>query len=183
MAGVTRSRSRASCSTTGRGPRPVADQRGARLRRPRRAREKGVEAAIDQLCAKAGCVSVRFSQARATNQTPGIPDRRYYVWRRDTWNLKGPEQRLAFWVEVKAPGGRQSSAQRTFQGLCELAGDPYVLGGFREVLAFLIRHGLWKLPAGVNYIAAHASDRDDVARTTARYLPSAQMHTSAQETE
>lgn len=108
--------------------------------RIRRAPEKAVEAKIDDLCRTAGCVAIRFSQARASRQSPGIPDRRYY---------HPAPPRLAFWVEAKAPNGRQSPAQRTFQALCDLCGDIYVLGGYREVLEFLIRAELWRLPEGV----------------------------------
>lgn len=118
--------------------------------RRRRAPEKAVEASIDRLCALAGCTPIRFSQARATQQTPGIPDRRYYA----------PAARLAFWVEVKAPGGRQSADQAAFQALCDACDDPYVLGGYRAVLEFLIARGLWHLPAGISI--------DDVCRERER---------------
>jgi hypothetical protein len=117
--------------------------------RARRAPEKAVEARIDQLCALAGCTAIRFSQARATMQTPGVPDRLYFA----------PEHGLAFWVEAKAPKGRQSTAQATFEALSSLCRVPYVLGGYREVLVFLIDRGLWQLPAGITV--------DDVARTAA----------------
>ena len=71
----------------------------------RRLVEKAIQARVDGLCALAGCTPIHFSQARASKQTPGIPDRRYYA----------PKGGLAFWVEVKAPNGRQSEAQRAFQ--------------------------------------------------------------------
>ena len=105
---------------------------------PRGALEKKVEQRIDELCANAGCESVHFSQARATKQSFGIPDRRYY-----------PREGPAFWVEVKAEGGRQTESQAAFEDRCRRCGDPYVLGGYREVLAYLITRGLWRLPAGM----------------------------------
>ena len=94
------------------------------------------------LCALAGCECVHFSQARATGQTPGIPDLRFY-----------PPSGPAFWVEAKAAGGRQSPAQAAFQARCARCGDPYVLGGYREVLAYLRARGLWRDPAGLGLAA------------------------------
>ena len=115
--------------------------RGGTVRpyRPRRTIEKEVERRVDALCALAGCATVRFSQARATQQTPGIPDRLYFA----------PTHALAFWVECKAPGGRQSVAQAQFQARALACGMPYVLGGYRDVAAFLVERGLWRLPPGV----------------------------------
>jgi len=107
--------------------------------RYRRSPEKLVVARIDNLCAMAGCVSIHFSQARASNQTPGIPDRLYFH----------PEEGVAFWVEAKARRGRQSDAQKVFQSLTTACHTPYVLGGYREVLAFLLERHLWHLPVGV----------------------------------
>ena len=107
--------------------------------RGRRVSEKTVEAAVDRLCALAGCEAVRFSQARATQQSPGIPDRLYYP----------PVPHRPFWVEVKAEGGRQSKAQVAFQSRCAAHDERYVLGGYRDVLRYLVDVGLWRLPAGV----------------------------------
>jgi hypothetical protein len=106
---------------------------------PRRALEKAVEARIDRLCALAGCTAVRFSQARASKQSPGIPDRLYFA----------PEHALAFWVEAKSANGVQSPAQLAFEKLSWKCCVPYVLGGYREVLTFLVQHSLWRLPEGI----------------------------------
>jgi hypothetical protein len=111
---------------------------------PRRALEKAVEAQIDRLCALAGCTAIRFSQARASMQTPGIPDRLYFAEARHA-----PDLGLAFFVEVKAAKGVQSAAQKWFEGLCTACGVPYVCGGYREVLTFLVNRGLWRLPEGI----------------------------------
>ena len=115
-----------------------APEQAVKPRRPR-VSEKVVEAAVDRLCALAGCEAVRFSQARATKQSPGIPDRLYYP----------PAPHRPFWVEVKADGGRQSPAQVAFQRRCEAHDERYVLGGYRDVLAYLVAYGLWRLPPGV----------------------------------
>jgi hypothetical protein len=92
---------------------------------------------VDALCAGAGCARVAFSHPWNTMQTPGIPDRRYY-----------PRKGLGFWVEAKAPDGRQSTDQAAFEAHCQRCGDPYLLGGPREVLAYLVAEGHWPLPPG-----------------------------------
>jgi len=92
--------------------------------------EKQVEAACDRLMAALGFTSIHFSQTRATRQTPGIPDRKYY------------RDRLTFWLEVKRPGGKQSQYQRDFQKMCTRAGETYVLGGLDELTSYLRAKGL-----------------------------------------
>lgn len=78
--------------------------------------EKAEERLCDNLMAKLGFTVVRFSQARATNQTLGIPDRRY----RNTTIGR------AFWWEVKAANGKLSEQQFLFlrgeQGVGDSAG-------------------------------------------------------------
>lgn len=91
--------------------------------------EKHVELACDRLMAALGWTSIHFSQARATRQTPGIPDRKYY------------QGRFTFWLEVKRPGGKQSPHQVAFQRMCEDAGELYCLGGVDELRLFLTAHG------------------------------------------
>jgi hypothetical protein len=87
--------------------------------------EKQVEGECDKLVTLMGWSVVRFSQARASRQTPGIPDRKYY---------KGSR---TFWFECKAEGGKQRPEQKAFQEMCEEAGELYVLGGLEELQAFL----------------------------------------------
>lgn len=91
--------------------------------------EKQVEAAGDRLMAAHGFVAVRFSQARATNQSPGIPDRKYFHAARG----------LAVWWEAKAPGGKQRPAQREFQLMAEAVGETYLLGGTMALTEWLAR--------------------------------------------
>ena len=78
----------------------------------------------DDLLARTGCTIARFSQARATMQTPGIPDRAVFTW----------DGRFA-WLEYKAPDGKQSAAQRRFQEDCERCGVPYLLVDDAQQLA------------------------------------------------
>jgi hypothetical protein len=75
----------------------------AKRRAPVRS-EKAEEQLCDDLVARiAGRDAVvRFSQARATMQTLGIPDRRYRV------------HGVAFWFEVKAEDGKLTTAQHAF---------------------------------------------------------------------
>lgn len=83
----------------------------------------------DELMALHGFRSIHFSQARATMQTPGIPDRKYYHRGR----------RLACWWEAKAEGGVQSEAQRQFQLDAEACGEVYLLGGVEALVQWLKR--------------------------------------------
>ena len=104
----------------------------AAIGRGPRVPEKIVERCCDQLYASAGCEVVRFSQARATQQTPGIPDRKVYH----------RPSGCTFWFEVKAQGGQQSKHQRAFQAMAEACGETYVLGGLEAAEAQLIAMGL-----------------------------------------
>lgn len=85
--------------------------------------EKQVEAMGDRLMEQMGWRSIHFSQARASRQTPGIPDRKYYH------RALG----VTLWWEAKKPGGKQRPAQREFQQDAEACGEVYVLGGVEEL--------------------------------------------------
>lgn len=91
--------------------------------------EKDVERACDLLMRALGFNAVRFSQARASMQTRGIPDRKYY------------RDRFTFWFECKRQGGKQSPDQLAFQRMAEEAGELYLLGGLAELEFFLIDRG------------------------------------------
>jgi len=83
--------------------------------------EKDVEHQCDSLVHQCGGDVVRFSQVRASKQTPGISDRRYRV------------HGVAWWFEVKRLGGRLSVAQHEFL-LRELAcGSVATCGGVQEL--------------------------------------------------
>lgn len=102
--------------------------------------EKDHEHKGDQLMAEYGFVVIRFSQSRATQQTEGIPDRRYY----------SPARGLAFWWEAKAEGGKQRAAQRDFMALCDATGDVYYCGTFDALAAWFaeeVREGFpsWRV--------------------------------------
>jgi hypothetical protein len=90
-------------------------------------REKDVEALVDRLMAACGFRAIRFSQARATMQTPGIPDRRYVH----------ETLALAIWYEMKRPGGKWSTPQQAFAAECERLGELYVVGTETEAYAVL----------------------------------------------
>ena len=87
--------------------------------------EKQVQAAVVRLYTLAGCAVYNLSQARATMQSPGLPD--LYVFHADTGT--------AWWHEVKRPGGKPSPAQLEFQARCAACGVPYLLGGLEEAEA------------------------------------------------
>lgn len=89
--------------------------------------EKQVEAAGDRAMGMLGFAAIRFSQARATMQSPGIPDRRYYHAGR----------RLALWWEAKRDGGKQSGAQLIFQSVAEACGELYCVGTDDDLAQFV----------------------------------------------
>lgn len=92
--------------------------------------EKEVEGACDRLMAILGFKIIRFSQARETRQTEGIPDRKYY------------RGRYTLWLEAKRPGGKQRKDQKKFQRYAENAGEVYVLGGLEALTNQLQQLGL-----------------------------------------
>lgn len=79
-----------------------------------------------------GFTVINFSQKRATKQTPGIPDTKYYHVRRG----------LTLWHEDKATWGTQSSAQKDFQTMAEACGELYVLGTLHDLEAWLITNNI-----------------------------------------
>lgn len=93
--------------------------------------EKEIEHECDRLARALGFQVVRFSHPGKTKQTPGIPDRRYYHVAR----------RVALWLEVKAPAGKQRPDQRLFQEMCESVGETYLLGGLGDFRRWLIAGG------------------------------------------
>jgi hypothetical protein len=94
---------------------------------PEVAREKQEEAWGDKLMEEYGFISIHFSQARASRQTPGIPDRKYY-------NI---DRKLTLWWEAKAGDGRQSRVQREFQAMAEACGETYILGTHLDLAGWL----------------------------------------------
>ena len=103
--------------------------------------EKEVEHQCDNLMKSLGWTIVRFSQARATKQTRGIPDRRYYP-PKDAPAIAPEVWPLAFWFECKKSGGKQSVYQAEFEKMCTSAGDHYVLGGLKELAQYLREQGI-----------------------------------------
>jgi len=81
--------------------------------------------------ASLGFTSIHFSQARATQQTPGIPDRRYY----------SPDRGAAVWWEAKTAIGRPSAFQTAFRALVESVGEEYVLGTEEALVEWAVGKG------------------------------------------
>lgn len=103
--------------------------RGTRLPQPS---EKDVERLGDKLMALLGFTAWRYSQARATQQSPGIPDRFY----------THPTRGLHVFWEAKRPGGKQRTSQRTFQAEVTACGLNYVCGTDDVLLAWCEAQGL-----------------------------------------
>jgi hypothetical protein len=91
------------------------------------AREKAVEAGVIDLFRKCGLLVFKLSQPRATMQSEGIPD----LW------VFCPRRRLAFWWEVKRPGGKLSPHQQRFRELSLECGIGHHVGGRDEARALL----------------------------------------------
>lgn len=90
--------------------------------------EKDEEAACDNVVCRAGADRkdvVRFSQSRASRQSPGISDRRYRV------------RSSAFWWEVKADDGRLSDDQILFLSREMDCGEVVGCGNEGDLIAFL----------------------------------------------
>ena len=91
--------------------------------------EKQVEHSGDRAMALLGFSVWRFSQARATMQSPGIPDRRYvHIGRK-----------LAIWWEAKSAKGVQSPYQRAFQQECRATREHYVCGTDDVLAAYVLQ--------------------------------------------
>ena len=113
--------------------------------KPRPPLERDVQRRVVALLKSAGFTVYSLSQGYrpggrghgTTRQTKGLPD------------LYAMSPRLFLWVEVKRLGGKQTPEQVEFEADCRACGIPYVLGGYREVLEWLIARDVWRLPPGV----------------------------------
>lgn len=112
---------------------PTIDEpRSAELRRVN-VLEKEEQAFIAKLFRGFGCKVYNLSQARATKQTPGLPD----LW------VIHRAAKLAWWFECKrAWGGKLSDAQADFLGECHDAGVRIVVGDRRAAAKLLVDVGL-----------------------------------------
>lgn len=90
--------------------------------------EKTEEQWGDDLMARHGYFTVRLSQARETNQTPGIPDRKYYHegWGHTVW-----------WEAKRQKRARTSQAQYDFERRARACGEEYVRGPFSALEAYM----------------------------------------------
>ncbi len=78
--------------------------------------------------------------------------------------------RIGVWFhEVKRDGGVLSWEQQQWQARCERCRQRYVLGGPHEALAFLMEHGLYRLPAGTTLVMV-ASPTRVTRETEAQHL-------------
>lgn len=89
--------------------------------------EKAVEAWVIDLFRKCGLLVWKTSQPRASMITEGLFD----LW------VFCPRRKLAFWWEVKRPGGKLSPVQRRFLELCRECGVRAYVGGLDEARALL----------------------------------------------
>lgn len=108
-----------------------------------KALEKHVEHAGDVLMQKLGFEVVRFSHPGKTQQTIGIPDRRYYrrprlEQRADGQFLTKP---LVVWVEYKSASGEPRPGQDLFREMAEACGEEIVVGGVDELARWLLAKG------------------------------------------
>ncbi|HTE46633.1 MAG TPA: hypothetical protein VK636_15375 [Gemmatimonadaceae bacterium] len=104
----------------------------------------------DKLMRALGFEVVCFSQKKRAKVTPGIPDRRYMRRPRVAGRATFPDDRVVeqlgpavtLWMEWKASWGRQSDPQKNFQALTEACGEPYVVGGYAQLVEWLLAQRL-----------------------------------------
>lgn len=102
-----------------------------------------MEATGDLIMKSLGFDSYHFSQSRATMQTPGIPDRKYF----------SRERRAAVWWEAKTAIGHPSAFQVAFRANCEACGEEYVLGTDDALVDWAVSKGFAeRLPNGLRVI-------------------------------
>ena len=101
--------------------------------------EKIVQRDIIRFFEGLGCTVYRLSQARATRQTPGLPDLYIFCQRK----------RVAFWWETKRTDtGQRSDAQLDFAGLCADCRVAYGHGAYANARAMAQKLGLmWSAAA------------------------------------
>jgi hypothetical protein len=102
--------------------------------------EKRIEAEGDDMMRKLGFEVIRFSHPGKTQQTPGIPDRRYYRRPRMLELRDGRflAPAITVWVEYKSATGEQRPGQKLFQELVEACGETYLLAGPGALETWLI---------------------------------------------
>lgn len=85
----------------------------------------------------------RKSDFHGTMQTPGIPDLQFFLpEKRSQFALDGSRTRRLVIVEAKRQkGGRFSSEQIEYRGLCAAAGVDYIGGCLDDVIAWLVKEG------------------------------------------
>lgn len=89
--------------------------------------EKAVEAWVIDLFRKCGLYVWKTSQPRSSMITEGLPD----LW------VFCPRRKLAFWWEVKRPGGKLTPIQQRFRDLCLECGVRHYVGGIDEARQLL----------------------------------------------
>lgn len=95
--------------------------------------EKAEQVEVRKLLIAHGFNIYNLSQARASKQTPGLPDL-WCVHKRD---------RVAFWWEVKRQvGGKLSTAQEEFAAECVRAGVGHYVGDRHACVRLLLGLGL-----------------------------------------
>lgn len=114
----------------------------SRIFRPPRVRETVVQGQIVRALRTIGAAVYEIGRPphrddafRGLRQTPGVPDICAHM---PEGPQRGPH---TLWIEVKAAGGKLSEAQQAFRDFCLMAGEPHIVGGLDEVLAYLREHG------------------------------------------
>lgn len=99
--------------------------------------EKDVQQRVRKLYEAAGAVVYNLSQARASKQTPGLPD----LW---VFHVAAD---ASWWHETKRPGGDRTEAQEQFKERCRLTHTKYTCGGVDAARQMLTRLGI-PVPSG-----------------------------------
>ncbi len=125
--------------------KPLSAEDAAALAQRRKQPERAEQRAIVQLLRSIGASVYVLGTTRrkgdhpGTMQTPGIPD--LYVH----WPGRVTTFGFAMWIEVKAPKGRLSEAQKQFQAECrDTDGITHLVGGLDAVIAWCKTNGKLK---------------------------------------
>lgn len=118
-----------------------------RRRHPERAEQAAIKALLEHIGAAVWVFGTtrRKGDYQGTMQTPGPPDLQAFL----------PRGLGLLCIEVKAPGGRLSDAQRRFRQECLSCLSPYqvrhVVGGLDAVIAELVPLGLLRVDQVAHY--------------------------------
>jgi len=128
-----------------------ASRKGLPVRHPERVEQNAILRLISSLggCAWVLGTTRRRGDYQGTMQTPGVADVYGVLPARPPFTSEATE--LAFWVEVKAKGGRLRPEQKVFREHCLAAGVEHIVGGVDAFIAWCITRGYLRADQVAHY--------------------------------